>query len=548
MSPATIPPDATRRLAQLLWDRVGLRPARESETSLRLALQARLEAGGAEDPLDYVKRLEDGDEDELRALLPLVTVGKTEFFRDANQFRALRARVVPDMLARARREMRPLRIWSAGCATGEEPYSLAMLACELGVEPEGIDLLATDVNPVAIERAREGLFSARRLVGLAPEFLTRHFRQVGEEWQAKDGLRSYIRFQPHNLVMVNYPLPREGGFWDVILCRNVLIYFDGATTARVVRRFHDHLVDGGYLCLGYSESLYRISNDFDLTEIEGSFVYRKPGVATVAVPPSLPRIEEVVSKLRQAVATRQVRVSPQKAEPGPPETVRAVVPEPLRVPDPKSVVPKEPVLSKPEPAPVPAKPDPAGPKPPEEPAEALPASSSQDPVAQAARLRDGGAFEQALRHLRAAVGQAPGNLALQITLGNVLMVMGHHDEARSSYRAALAAEPLCTEAHLFLGIACFEGGEGYEEEAVRELSRAVFLDPDLGLAHYYTGRLYERRGDVVAARRAYRNAVAACQIQRVGTLGHFPDLPTDPSVLARAARYALAAIEERPPT
>ncbi len=131
---------------------------------------------GISDAQEYVRRLRQlAGEHELRALLPLVTVGKTEFFRDARQFAALTQELLPRALERARRDRGPLRVWSAGCATGEEPYSMAMVASELGAAPDEVDIWATDLNPAAVEAAAAGVFPVRRMVGVSEERIARFF-------------------------------------------------------------------------------------------------------------------------------------------------------------------------------------------------------------------------------------------------------------------------------------------------------------------------------------------------------------------------------------
>ncbi len=281
--PRRAPPEVVRALARLLSARVGLRPAPESETGLRLAIAARLTALGEADAAAYLERIQKGDGQELRALLPLVTVGKTEFFRDAVQQQALQRTLLPQLLERARAERRPMRLWSAGCATGEEPYSLAMLALELGAAPGEVELLATDVNPAAVAAAELGRFPAKRMRAVPGALMDRFWCAEHEELSAAPCLRACVRFAVHNLVAEAFPSP-EGGAWDLIACRNVMIYFDAPTAARVVRGFFERLREGGILCLGYSESLFRVSSDFELAEVDGAFVYRR----RLAPPPSAP--------------------------------------------------------------------------------------------------------------------------------------------------------------------------------------------------------------------------------------------------------------------
>jgi chemotaxis protein methyltransferase CheR len=200
----------------------------------------------------YVAHLrQPAGEEELRKLLPLVTVGKTSFFRDERQFRALRA-LLPALLLRARAEGRPLAIWSAGCATGEEPWSIAVAAAEAGARPGELELLATDVNPEAVARSQAGAFPVERLRDVGPERRTRWFEVRQGAAEVAPALRPLLTgAATHNLVAGTYPRPAQGA-WDVVFCRNVLIYFDTATTVAVLERLRGALAPGGWRFLGYS--------------------------------------------------------------------------------------------------------------------------------------------------------------------------------------------------------------------------------------------------------------------------------------------------------
>ena len=159
------------QLAALLLERAGLKITPDGYYGLRLALQARMPALGITDAAEYVGRLKQrAGEHELRSLIPLVTVGKTEFFRDTRQFLAFEKSVLPRGARSAGGvEGRQALLWSAGCATGEEPYSLSMVALERGGTPETVDIWATDLNPAATESASRAFFPARRLVGVSEE-------------------------------------------------------------------------------------------------------------------------------------------------------------------------------------------------------------------------------------------------------------------------------------------------------------------------------------------------------------------------------------------
>ena len=480
-------------LASLLKERVGLHIRPDGYSALTIALSARFDAlnGRIRGPLGYLELLRspEGDE-ELRRLLPLVTVGKTSFFRDERQFRALAA-LMPGLLQAARARGRPVAIWSAGCATGEEIYSIAMTAAEAGAQPGELELLGTDVNPEAVSAAARGLFEARRVRDVPAGLVGRWFEGDGEGYRVRSDLRRLLAgVHPHNLVGEPFPRPQARG-WDLIFCRNVIIYFDTPTTQQVLARFHDALHPGGFLFLGYSESLFRLFEGFELTEVVGAFLYRRPegAVARPAPPPPPP-----------AMAHRYV--------PAPVKHMRLGLPE------------------APRPAPV------------------RPVLSPQEVLDAAVDLIGDGRFGVALEALERLIRDSGDDLAVRLTLANLYVILRQPDRARESYQVALSKEPLSAEAHLFYGIFLLSVGDA--DGAALELSRALFVDPDLSLGHYYLGRCREAQRDAFRARLCYRNAIEAFRRRpdgkRQAFLGYYPDVPEDGVTFARAAEYALAAL------
>jgi chemotaxis protein methyltransferase CheR len=496
-------PAQLESLAALLKERVGLHIRKDGYPALRLALAARLEdpEPPAADAASYLAVLGScaGDE-ELRRLLPLVTVGKTSFFRDERQFRALEA-LLPAFVARAKAGGRRVSIWSAGCATGEEPYSIAMTLAEAGAEPEQSDLLATDVNPEAVAFAARGAYDARRLREVPAPLRERHFDEAGDRHVVRAGLRRYVTaIRPHNLVSSIFPRPADGAGWDLVFCRNVIIYFDTPTTQAVLTQFHNALAPGGYLFLGYSESLFRLFEGFELTEVAGAFLYRRPEARTTPRPGARPRPALPLPS-------------------APPQVRHFAVPRPT--PEPGVLAPAPPRRA--------------------EPATPL---APQEFLDGAIALFQEGRFGAARELLERLLEQGGEDLAVRLTLANLYGVLRQPDRAQVSYLAALQLEPLSAEAHLFYGVHLLSAGE--PEPGALELSRALFLDPDLTLAHYYLGRCREAQRDPGRARLAYRNALEAFRRRpdgkRQAFLGYYPDLPEDGGAFARAAEYALAAL------
>lgn len=258
-------------VARLLARRVGHR--------LHAARQSRLSRAAAEEAArlglamhDYVAVLE-ADADVLQSLLNRVTVQETSFFRDPKQFEALALHILPDL-------SKPVTIWSAGCANGQEPYSVAMLLTELGDRTSRV--VATDVSTKALERARRGRYSAREVADLGSR--DRFVAPAGKEFQVVPEVRSRIEFLVHNLF--SEPPPFDPGTCPIVMCRNVLIYFGRNEVVSFVERVADWLPPDGWLFLGYSESLWQVSERFQLVRLGDAFVYQRRAASTSPKPPA----------------------------------------------------------------------------------------------------------------------------------------------------------------------------------------------------------------------------------------------------------------------
>jgi chemotaxis protein methyltransferase CheR len=198
-----------------------------------------------------IAELREGHEALAQAVAEAVTVGDSSFFRDRKVFEEFAGRVLPGIIAR-RAEKKRLRIWCAAAATGQEPYSVAMLLSDVDLVAAGwsIDLIASDIDPRAIDRAAEGLYSPFEIQrGLSPRRLASYFSQEEEYWRISESLRRMVSFRVFNL------LDSLGWLWqiDVVLCRNVLMYFDRKTRAGVLDRISDILAPDGTLIVGINE-------------------------------------------------------------------------------------------------------------------------------------------------------------------------------------------------------------------------------------------------------------------------------------------------------
>lgn len=234
--------------------------------------RARHEAG-ADDGAAYLSLLR-GSATALDDLVDQLTVGETHFMRNPDQMELIRREVFPPLEHR-RRSGDALRVWSAGCATGEEAYSLAILLEEEGLL-EGAFVLGTDLSSAALKKARAGSYSNWSMRGVRPEFLDRYFRSDGRRRVLVDRIRSKVHFQPLNLVGTAAYVDAGAFAMDLILCRNVLIYFDRATTQRIAVRLFECLAEGGVLLTAGADLLLGEYAPFEVQVTRVGLVYRRP--------------------------------------------------------------------------------------------------------------------------------------------------------------------------------------------------------------------------------------------------------------------------------
>jgi chemotaxis protein methyltransferase CheR len=212
---------------------------------------------------------------ELIALLNEITIGETCFFRNQPQLDALRQIVVPKIIeAKAKLPLRRLRIWSAGCSTGEEPYTLSMLLREeMLLKDWAVEIIATDLNERSLTHARNAVYGSYSTRNLTAFYRQKYFVPEGEQLQVEPATRANISFSRLNLSDDTRMTFMKS--LDIIFCCNVLIYFDLASKRRVIQHFYNNLLPHGYLFLGHSESLFGVSDEFRLVHVPGATAYVK---------------------------------------------------------------------------------------------------------------------------------------------------------------------------------------------------------------------------------------------------------------------------------
>ncbi len=274
-----------RMYCELLRNRCGLHFDQETRFLVEKRLARRveeLELGSFAAYHYYLRSGHEGDEEFARVIDELTT-NETYFFRERRQLDALIQETLPQLLVckRASGSRTPVNIWCAGCSSGEEPYSIAMLAREADVIP-GVDfrVYASDISRNVLKKSRLGVYREASFRETESYLREKYFSEKDGLYRISDDLKKQVDFIQLNLM--DRSKIALLGTMDVILCRNVIIYFDLETKREVIQTFYDKLTPGGYLLLGHSESLINVTSMFELSHLKNDLVYRRPGVGEEA--------------------------------------------------------------------------------------------------------------------------------------------------------------------------------------------------------------------------------------------------------------------------
>ena len=268
-----------RRLSETISSECGIKMPGTKKIMLEARLRKRLKALAIDSYKDYCDYLfsPHGLEHELSQMIDIVTTNKTDFFREGRHFDYLISTVIPDLIAGYNTGIvKKLLVWSAGCSTGEEPYTIAMVLNEFRERREdfNFDIVATDISTRALKKAAQGIYEKDRVenipVALRQKYLMRSKDKEQNLVRIVPELRRAVTFKRLNFMSSDYEF---GDRIDIIFCRNVFIYFDRQTQMKLLRRLYDHLVPGGYLFMGHCETLSQMK--VPLVSV-GSMIYRKP--------------------------------------------------------------------------------------------------------------------------------------------------------------------------------------------------------------------------------------------------------------------------------
>lgn len=422
------------------------------------------------------------DKAQLLALASHLTIGETYFFRDRPMLDALAHTILPELIASRRGRTQRLRIWSAACASGEEAYSLAILLLQAlpDVDDWQVAITATDINPRALHKAAVGHYGPWSFRNVPAGIKERYFERAADGRHAiAPRIKKLVTFEHLNLAQDAYPSLATGtNAMDIILCRNVLMYFAPAQIRKVVGNLHHALVDGGWLGVSPSETSQALFQQFATVNFPGAVFYRKGAATALARPPAPPPAD---------LASQGAPATPVVAGPAA-ESAAAR----MRAPPPS-------------------------------------------PRVTAQSLFDQGRYEEAAQTLVDSVARrAPDSQAFSL-LARALSNQGRLDQALAWCDRWTAVDKMDPAGHYLRAVVLLE--QGQHEQAMASLRRAIYLEPELVLAHFALGNLARRQGRTDEAARHFANTADLLRRYQPGDA-----LPQSEGLSADALARTLAAI------
>lgn len=448
------------RFATLIETRTGLAFDSHRQSSLRKGLEIAAERAGSADAKVYFLCLEQSKTDSQLwdDLISELTIGETYFFRNQSHVEALRQHILPKLITRHQGNQR-LRIWSAGCATGEEPYTLAILLSQLipDIDDWNILILATDINRRALQRAAQAQYRPWSFRETPPEIQKRYFMPNGDTFQLIDSLRQLVTFRYLNLVEDCYPsLTTNTNAMDLIICRNVAIYLPEPVNRAMANCFYHSLSPNGWLIMGASETNLEIFRQFKSINLNGSTVYKK------------------------STGTKPLRW---------PVIMKTVDSQPVKVSIPTS------------PAPLHSSHPPS-----------LPATPALQPPETPQKLYDNalvelraGRNEEAQKFFLACIKKSPQYAPAYYQIARIQANAGYLTKAQEWLAQALEHDPLMVPTHYTLALIHQEKGEF--DQAISQYKKVLFLDPNFVLAQYGLSSLYKETNRAKLAKRHLSQAV-----------------------------------------
>jgi chemotaxis protein methyltransferase CheR len=454
-----IPDALLQRLSEFLTVNVGLHFTKKRWNELRQKMTAAMKEFGfdhVEEFMEWLIRLSPTQK-QIEVLAAHLTVGETYFFREKRAFEILEHSILPGLIDARRRTGKRLRFWSAGCSTGEEPYSIAILLDQLipDLKEWNITILATDINTVALRKADEGIYSEWSFRDTPPFFKDKYFEKVnGSRYRLLPHIRKTATFSYLNLSEDVYPaLQNNTNAIDVIFCRNVLMYFAPDHVKRAAERFYRSLVDGGWLIVSPVETSHIYYSLFDMIRFQDSTFYKKD---TRKIKP-----ERLIAKYVE----------------------KEITPFPLKkVRHRKSEKPSHTA-----PCDVPGKAK----------------QSALTPFEEAAALYRKGFYQEAENMLGEVISNGHSSQEMLVLFTKIHANQGKLEDAFHWCEEAVSADKCNPHVHYLLAIILEEQKKG--EEAKASLKKALYLDRNFVLAHFALANLSLRGGKIAEARKHFGN-------------------------------------------
>jgi len=267
------------KLRDLVYSETGMYFPDEKRYYFESRFMKRMDALGISSFAQYTQLLKNGNvrREEFHNLMNELTINETSFFRNRPQFTALQNMVLPEIMkAKENKIVKNLKIWSAGCSSGEEAYSISMILDELRdthLKGWRIEVIGTDISKRVLEIAQAGEYNEYPVRNMPENYQSKYIQLVNGKYKVNDCLKKYVRFSHLNLSDDMAMVFMKG--FDIVFCKNVLIYFDLDSKKRVIQHFFNNLVMGGYLFVGFSESLFGVNDRFKLVHFPGGMVYSK---------------------------------------------------------------------------------------------------------------------------------------------------------------------------------------------------------------------------------------------------------------------------------
>lgn len=423
---------------------------------------------------------------EFRAIVRELTIPETHFFRNIDQFHALSGAVLPDLMRSrsAKVETRHLRFLSVGCASGEEPYTLAIVLREAHLDPTWhVTIKAIDVNNAVLEKATRGRFSPWVLRETPPEIQRRWFRKSGSEFILDSEIVRAVTFEERNLANVHLE-PWSEGSYDVIFWRNVMMYLTNECAQAVIGQIANALTPDGYLFLGHAETLRGLSNEFRLLHTHNTFYYqRKPASQAEAIPQ--------IVQAHGREPTGVLPSSPLPQPPAPTSWVNAIAQASERI---RTLTEPPPGDATPRATPLP--------------------SASASNLATAFDLLERERFAEALERLDALPAESARETRVLVLRAALLVQIGELHRAKVACHEVLSVDELNAGAHYLLALCC--EGMGEQRSAIENHQVACYLDPTFAMPRLHLGLLARRANERENARRDLGHALIL--LQREDTL------------------------------